>query len=131
MERRSYQVEPLDMGDLAHRCLMILSTRLTKEGVNIRDENSPWMSVTKEECDKMVEEILTGEGEDYREGLLSSDREQAYRGERVKQLCLESAWIMVNHVRCGSIRAMGYEVPLADPAGWSPSGCPMKAVLYL
>lgn len=126
MERRSYQVEPLDMGDLAHRCLMILSTRLTKEGVNIRDESSPWMSVTKEECDKMVEEILTGEGEDYREGLLSSDREQAYRGERVKQLCLESAWIMVNHVRRGSIRAMGYEVPFGRSCRMEPIRVPYE-----
>ena len=124
LERRSYEIAPLDVGDLCHRCLMKLSERLTKEGVEIREESSPWMTVSKEECDRLVEEILLKEGRTYREGLISSGREQEYRGERVKQICRESAWIMVDHVRKGAILAMGYEVPFGRSYPMKPIQVP-------
>lgn len=120
LERRVYEVEPLDVGELSHRCLMLLSQELTVEGLEIRDSSSPWMTVTEEKCYAMVDRILEEEGQNYREGLLFSGKEQEYRGKRVRQLCRTSAWMMIEHVRRGDIRSMGYEVPFGRNCEMKP-----------
>ncbi|MEG0392079.1 MAG: PD-(D/E)XK nuclease family protein, partial [Anaerovoracaceae bacterium] len=117
---RDYTVEALDMGDLYHRCLMLLSRRLSVGGKEITAEDSLWMTISREDCDAAVEEILEGEMETYREGLLKAGAAEAYRGDRIKEICKETAWNMITQVRAGKIISMEYEVPFGKGRNLSP-----------
>ncbi len=107
-EETFYEVGPMEMGDLYHRCLMIISTALTGDG-SITDPDSLWMTVTKEETDRMVSEFMDQETAVFGEGILESSKEQEYRSKRISGICKEAAWMMITHVRKGNIVSMKFE----------------------
>ncbi|MGI6721451.1 MAG: PD-(D/E)XK nuclease family protein [Anaerovoracaceae bacterium] len=109
-EPREFHVGPADMGDIYHRCLMRMARELTQDGVAITDVESPWMTVTREDCEEKTAGIIDEELGSYREGLFGSDRAESYRGRRAKEICSEAVWMMVEHVRCGRIDSMQQEV---------------------
>lgn len=111
-EETLYEVGPLEMGDLYHRCLMTASAALTAgkpADAPITDLQSPWMTVTKEETDRMVEDFMALELDGFGEGILTGGREQAYRAGRISAICKEAVWIMISHVRKGQIVSMRFE----------------------
>jgi len=107
-EETLYEVGPLEMGDLYHRCLMVISTALTQTEP-ITSPDSLWMTVTKEETDKMVADFMELEIAGFGEGILASSKEQEYRSNRIATICKESAWMMITHVRKGNIVSMNFE----------------------
>lgn len=107
-EETFYEVGPLEMGDLYHRCLMVISSALTKTGP-ITDPDSLWMTVTKEETDQMVAEFMDSEIAGFAEGILNSSKEQEYRTRRILDICKEAVWMMISHVRKGNIVSMKFE----------------------
>lgn len=108
-EERIHEVGGRELGDLYHTCLMEVSRWLTRDGIPINDPASPWMTVTKEDCEKKVDAVLRGEAGRYREGLISQGREEIYRSKRLRDICNEITWILIDHVRRGSIRTMAFE----------------------
>ena len=107
-----YEVGPMEMGDLYHRCLMVVSTILTQgvpEGALITDPGSPWMTVTKEEADQMVMDFVNQEIPGFGEGILESDKTQQYRTKRILAVCREAVWRMISHVQKGEILSMKFE----------------------
>lgn len=113
-EPRLYEVGAREIGDVYHRCLMTLSRRLTPDsssGITVDDPASPWMTIGEEECRRMVSEIIADDAKRYREGLLSSGREEGYRAERISEICGNIAWVMIQQVRKGSVKAMAFEYP--------------------
>jgi ATP-dependent helicase/nuclease subunit B len=111
-EENLYEVGPMEMGDLYHRCLMAVSTALTQANPNsesITDPKSRWMTVTKDETDRMVTEFIDQEIAGFGEGILASSKEQEYRTRRIATICKESVWMMITHVRKGNIVSMNFE----------------------
>lgn len=108
-EQRVYEVGGRELGDLYHTCLMEISRWLTAEEVPVNHPASRWMTVTKKECRQKVAEILKAERGTYREGLMSAGNEEAYRSRRLEEICGEISWILIDHVRRGSIRTMSFE----------------------
>ena len=108
-EQRIYEMGGREIGDLYHTCLMEISRWLTDDGVPVNDPASRWMTVSKEECDKKIGSILEREALLYREGMLASGSEEAYRTKRLHEICSEISWILVDHVRRGSIRTIAFE----------------------
>lgn len=119
-ERRIYQVDALDMGDVYHQCLMILSQHLTVRNLAVTDPASPWMTISDEECRKEVAEILKEIGHNHREGILSGKGEEGYRIERMTALCARAANYMIQQVRSGEIVSMSYEVPFGRSHAMAP-----------
>ncbi len=107
-EETLYEVGPMEMGDLYHRCLMDISTALTQPGL-ITAPDSLWMTVTKEEIDRMVEEFMEREIAAFGEGILTSSKAQEYRAKRIAAICKEAGWMMISHVRKGNIVSMKFE----------------------
>ncbi len=105
-ERRPFEISGIEMGDLYHLCLMNLSRDLSLPNVDITAPASPWMTVTKEQVSEKISHYLGNLSREYREGLLSLGREEEYRTERINKVCLEAAWMMVDHVRQGKIEKM-------------------------
>lgn len=108
-EQRIHEVGGRELGDLYHTCLMEVSRWLTRDGIPINDPASPWMTVTKADCEKKVDAVLRGEAGRYKEGLIAQGKEEIYRSKRLRDICNEITWILVDHVRRGSIRTMAFE----------------------
>ena len=127
---RVFEMGPREIGDIYHECIMKLSQRLTAgedsfQGLDavpvaVTDPDSRWMKITQEECREEIRRILQEETGTYREGLLSSGRNESYRTERIVDICSRVAWAMIGQVRRGRIRAMYFEQPFARGAQLPP-----------
>lgn len=127
---RVFEMGPREIGDIYHECIMKLSQRLTAgedsfQGLDavpvaITDPDSRWMKITQEECREEIRRILQEETGTYREGLLSSGRNESYRTERIVDICSRAAWAMIGQVRRGRIREMYFEQPFARGAQLPP-----------
>ncbi|WP_027399471.1 PD-(D/E)XK nuclease family protein [Anaerovorax odorimutans] len=108
-ERRIFEIAGREIGDVYHETLMKISNQLTVPGMDITDVNSPWMKISKEECQKHVDAIIEEESKTYLEGVLSQGKEEIYRTNRIKEVCGQSAWALVNHVQQGHIKKVFFE----------------------
>ena len=88
-----------------------LSKELTKPGVDITAPDSPWMTVTDDERDAMVDRILDRRFQEYRDGLMKYSSSEVYLSERIRKVAKLSAAMMIGQVRKGETLAMAYEVP--------------------
>lgn len=116
-ERRIFQVAPREIGDIYHRCLMDLTRKLTVPGVEITAPESPWMTITEEETRKFVEETVSQQLKDYREGIFELGNEEKYRGSRVIDICEKVCRIVIEQVRAGNIEGCRFEAPFGRGAG--------------
>ncbi|MBN7772992.1 PD-(D/E)XK nuclease family protein [Clostridium aminobutyricum] len=108
-EKRVFEIAGREIGDIYHLCLMKLSEHLTKKGVPITDEKSPWMSITPDECAHFVGEFIDKEGAVYQEGLLTGGKEESYKASRLKRVCTDAAQILIEHVQQGHIEEVFFE----------------------
>ncbi len=108
-EEKKYSLNSADVGTLYHEVLMILAQKLTEKEIEVTAENSPWISINREKSDMMVEEILNGLSQKYRNGLISSDEEEANKARMMVSICQDSAWAMISHVKSSSIKSMLFE----------------------
>ena len=74
---------------------MEISSWLTEDSVPVNAPQSRWMTVSREECEQKVREILQKEAQQYREGLFSSGKEETYRTRRAAEICGEISWILI------------------------------------
>lgn len=108
-ERRIFEIAGREIGDVYHQCLMKLSEKLSVPGMEITDPDSPWMRVTKEHCQELINSFVDETSLEYREGVLVQGEEERYRGTRMKKVCGEAAWALVEHVQTGRIQSVFFE----------------------
>ena len=108
-EQRVFEVGSREIGDIYHNCFMELFRWLGDDNVDICDPDSRWSRITKEECTEKVAEILERDSAEYKEGLMSAGEEEKYRSSRLKEICSEIGWILINHVKEGKVHSMGLE----------------------
>ncbi|MDO4745327.1 MAG: PD-(D/E)XK nuclease family protein [Bacillota bacterium] len=109
-----YEMGHREIGDIYHYCLMKLSEKLTptpETGMSVNDPQSPWMTVTEQQCRDEIRNIIAGDMEGFKEGLMDSGKAESYRTERIADICADAAWSMVKQVRKGHIKAMHFEEP--------------------
>lgn len=109
-ERRVFEIAGREIGDVYHQCLMMFSNQLTVKGIPITDSNSPWMSMTKEDCQTKINLLIEEESQNYKEGVLIQGEEEKYRVDRMKEVCGNSAWALVEHVQKGHIENIYFEI---------------------
>lgn len=109
-ERRIFEVAPREIGDIYHQCLMEMTKELTVDGLEITDEKSPWMTITREECDQIVSKEMEKIASEYREGVFVDNAASEYRAGRALEICQEVCWTAVEQVRCGHIKSIMPEV---------------------
>lgn len=112
-ERRIFEMAGREIGDVYHEVLMKLSEKLTTGGIDITDEKSLWMTITYEEYRSLLKAILAEEIAGYREGVLSHTGEEEYRTARLAEIAEYIGWILISHVRAGSIREAAFEAKFA------------------
>ena len=101
-ERRVFEADSREIGDLYHACLMRATSRLTRE--------DRWDEVTEEECRSMIRAVLNTEVERYRDGLFSYGNEEKYKVMRIEDTCTQALWMLVEHVRAGRVKSARYEI---------------------
>ena len=109
-EQRIFEVAGREIGDVYHSCIMKLSNMLTEEGVAITSKESKWMTITRDECTNFVEKIVDSETENYRDGVFKKSGAEKYRTARLKSICADSCWMLIDHVRSGEIETGKFEV---------------------
>lgn len=109
-----YEMGAREIGDVYHQCLMRLSRKLTPHpgsGITVDHPASSWMTITEEQTREQVKTILREELGFFREGLLKAGEEEAYRTERIAEICSRAAWSMIGQVRKGRVKQMFFEYP--------------------
>lgn len=109
-ERRLFEASSREIGDIYHQCLMKLTEELTTEGTAITDPKSRWMTISKEDCYKIIDNEIKKISSEYREGIFEAGNEEIYRSERVKDIAREVCWTCVEQVRAGRILDIKPEV---------------------
>lgn len=111
-EMRKFDIDGRSRGDVYHSALQILSQQLMPpQGVSVTDENSPWMTISEEECKDRIKKILLAETSGYREGVYLSDNEKKLQLERIIENCSGIAWAMIGQVRKSKVSSMFFEEP--------------------
>jgi ATP-dependent helicase/nuclease subunit B len=115
-ERRVFEIAGREIGDVYHYCIMKLSEKLTLPGIEITDPESPWMKITREECQAMIDDLIDQTSQGYREGVLIMGEEEKYRGSRMKEVCGNAAWALIEHVQAGRIQKIYFETEFGKGA---------------
>lgn len=114
-EPSAFETSGGSRGEVFHRALQVLSSGLTDRAkaaqLSVTDPDSPWMTITQEECAAQIEKIIREETVDYREGVYLSDNESTLQLERIIDTCSEIAWAMIGQVRKSRIKDMFFEEP--------------------
>ncbi len=114
-EPSAFETSGGSRGEVFHRALQVLSSGLTDQAkaahLSVTDSDSPWMTITQEECAAQIEKIIREETVDYREGVYLSDNEATLQLERIIDTCSEIAWAMIGQVRKSRIKDMFFEEP--------------------
>ena len=109
-ERRIFEVAPREIGDIYHECLMKMTRHLTRNGIEVTAPESPWMTVSRQECRAFVEDVIATETASYREGIFEAGNEEKYRGKRITDICEKVCWALIEQVRAGEINRCDFEV---------------------
>ncbi len=115
-EERRFEADMRSIGDIYHECMRRVSDSLTQENVHISAPESRWMSITKEQCRSMTAKYVDEFSEAYREGLFQLTGREAYIRERIKEICFETAWLMIEQVKRGNVKAIYFEQRFARRA---------------
>jgi ATP-dependent helicase/nuclease subunit B len=116
-ERRIFEIAGREIGDVYHQCFMKLSERLSAPGLEITDPQSPWMNVSRAECQQLIDGFIEDAAREYREGVLLQGEEERYRGTRMKRVCGDAAWALVEHVQTGKIQKVFFESEFGRAVG--------------
>lgn len=114
-EPDSYETSGKSRGDVFHMALQKLSAQLAEEAeanhFAVTDPQSPWMTITEDECRRQIDEIIREETSDYREGVYLSDNEARLQLEQIISTCSDIAWAMIGQVRKSNVTRMYFEEP--------------------
>jgi len=113
-ERRLYEIGGREIGDVYHNCLMRMSQELSKGEGEITREDSLWMTVKQEECASMIDRLVEEESGHYKEGLMQQGAAELYKKDRIKKVCGQVAWILVEHVRLGTVKRVAFEAEFGN-----------------
>ncbi len=112
-EDREFAIDALTIGNIHHEALLELSDRLSAPS---REKNQPisapdslWSTVTDEQLQQMLDEILDGLAENGFDGILRAGDRESYRADRIRRICMDFARRLVQQVRQGNIDSMYFE----------------------
>ena len=99
---------------------MQFSRGMTDKGVGITDGDSRWMTITREEADEKIDEIIDELAANDPEGVLAAGKEAEYRVARLKKNCRETVWTLIEDIRNQKINSIVYEAPFGEEAAMEP-----------
>ncbi|MGX8773584.1 MAG: PD-(D/E)XK nuclease family protein [Bacillota bacterium] len=112
-EPDAYETSPASRGSVFHMALQRISQRLTDEAkaanLTVTDPESPWMTLSEEDCRRQIDEIIREDAVSYSEGVYLSDNEYRLQLEQIIKTCSDIAWAMIGQVRKSRVKDMYFE----------------------
>lgn len=108
-EKRMFQVEPREIGDIYHRSLKKFIETLSTDKDCIRLNKETLISLSEEDVNKLIEEILMEEAKFYKEGVFTQGNEENYRVHRILEVIKKTAWVLVEQIKTGEIEEIFLE----------------------
>lgn len=102
-ERKEYQFEAVDLGNIFHRAIEIFSRSLVKSGYT-------WTTLPEEVAEKMIEESVEMSITDYGNTVLYSSARNEYMITRIKRMMKRTVWALTKQLEKGDFVPSGYEV---------------------
>lgn len=103
MERREYELEAVDMGNLFHqsidRCFQVMKA-----------QGRDWRSLTEEGRQGLVKESVSQVVADYGNTIMMSTARYAYLAGRVERMTDRTIWALAEQVKRGDFEPAGFEV---------------------
>lgn len=101
-----------EIGDVYHECIMKVSRRLVDEGILSYDSENPGAGADafdEKRISEMVSEEISKLSESYKDGLFKSGSTEAYRLERIEEICIEAMIMLATQFKLGEIKASYFE----------------------
>lgn len=101
-ERKVFEVAVSEMGEIFHRSLMLYSEEIDRKKMD-------WKNMDKKRCEAMVNTIIDGITDDYKEGIFENSGKNKYRLSRIKKAAQKTAWILTEHIQKGEFNEFHFE----------------------
>ncbi|MDR0356988.1 MAG: exodeoxyribonuclease V subunit gamma [Clostridiales Family XIII bacterium] len=118
-ERRVFEIDSRNTGDIYHETLMRYGAEMIGDGLPPMDERSAWRTVTEAESAALVGRIYDEAVARFKEGLFRGGGFERYKSDRIKRIASDVAWILTEQVRAGAISDMMFEAAF-DKGGVFP-----------
>ena len=119
-ERRIYELDSRDIGDVYHETLMHFGKSLSEDGLPPMDENSKWNTITNEECQTIVSKIYDQIEDTYNQGLFKESNYEKYRSSRFKKIITDVAIKIKDQVQAGQVDRMYFESVFSQSGEFDP-----------
>lgn len=120
-ELREYKLGAPETGDIYHECIMKISQKLSNSG---NDKN--WYNANEADIENMVEKTLADIVKIYKDGLLCNEKQEEYRAERLKFVCIENIKMIMQQIRQGRITNMYFEKRFGSNSNMDAIRCDNK-----
>ena len=124
VEDTDFTISGREMGDILHKALLKLCEKLSavsrEKGIAITDSASLWMTVSDEEVDAMLKDILSDMAGTSLSGIMESSGEERFRSARMLDTCSRFARHMISQVRSGNIERMYFETGFGREGTFGP-----------
>lgn len=102
-ERKMYEVKAPDIGEIFHKSMEDFTNQL-------KEENLDWRKLEKDQCDKMMDNVIDKIVPNYGNGVMLSTNRYKYLVTRLKRISKRALWTLTEHIRESGFEPMGYEV---------------------
>lgn len=102
-ERKMFEVKAPDIGELFHESMESFTGKL-------KGENLDWRSLEKNQCDKMMDEVIDELVPEYGNGVMLSTNRYKYLVKRLKRISRRAVWTLTEHIKKSGFEPSGYEV---------------------
>lgn len=101
-ERRNFEVDLRDVGDIYHAVIMGVSRELTEKG--------EWLTIGIPELDALVDRMFGIAASELHEGVYGAGKSDEYKTERARRNCRLACRNLVAQYRAGDIKNSRFEV---------------------
>lgn len=113
-ERRKFEVSIPDIGTILHETLKIFAEQL-------KEQNIPWRSVSKEQSNQLVSTIMDKLLQEKKSTIFTSSARYQYLYSRLKRIVKRSVWALTDHIKRGAFEPAEVEIAFSDdPDGMPP-----------
>ena len=112
-ERKQYEVEAPDIGELFHQAIEGFTAEVAEEGLD-------WQTLDDEKCGAMVDEILDRILPEHNHGVMLSTHRYQYLAKRLRRTSKRAVWLLTDHIRRSSFRPIGNEISFGSKGTYPP-----------
>lgn len=102
-ERQTYELQPLDLGNVCHSALEYYSRKL-------KEEHLSWTEIEEEKRQEYIDDSVEHAISDYGNSVLYSSARNEYMIERMKRLLTRTIWALTKQLEAGDFVPVAYEM---------------------